>query len=72
MELCFPILTEVLSTPIPTQLFHEILFVESTSFIFVKIDAAVPDSGPKIYSESFSDIKQTCLAKFTRGQAHVQ
>ena len=49
MELCLPMLTEVLSTATPIQLFHEILLVVSTSFIFVKIDAAVPDSGPKDY-----------------------
>ena len=47
MELCLPMLTEVLS---PTQFFHEILLVVSTSFIFVKTDAAVPDSGPTEYT----------------------
>ena len=50
MELCLPMLTEVLLTATPTQFFNVILLVVSTSFNFVKTDAAVPDSGPTEYT----------------------
>ena len=46
IELAFPILTEVLSTPTPTQFPHGMWLVCRTESILEKMDSAVPHCGP--------------------------
>ena len=46
MELFLPRFTDVLSTPMPTQLAQGISFLWNTSFIFANMDSAVPERGP--------------------------
>ena len=46
IEFLFPTLTDVLSTEAAIQLVHGISYDSSTSFIFPKMDAAVPTFTP--------------------------